>query len=108
MPKPETSTAPSPVFRETFLFRLRSQDRRGLEQLAKLLSEAPRSSDSEKSPVSQELEATLLDLEFAVGLLEQIESEPDRTQLRDEDIHRCKTAGTLARGLRKLLRETNA
>lgn len=109
--KPRHPSAEAAAFRETFLVRFtRPEDRRCLEHLAALLDELTEQAVHwpvpEETPTSLEYGAVRADLTYSLGVLDRLKTEPERTDLDPMDRRRSGLAARAARGLRRLLAET--
>lgn len=98
-------------FRQTFLVRfIRAEDRLCLEHLAALLDELTEQAVHwpvpEDTPTSMEYEAVRIDLEYSLGVLERLSTEPERTHLGAVELKRSGLSARLGQGLRRLLAET--
>lgn len=60
----------------------------------------------EATATSLEYEAVRLDLEYSLGVLERLSTEPERTHLDAVELRRSSLSAHLGRGLRRLLAET--
>ena len=92
-------------FRSTFLSRFTPRDRACLERLAEMLDEyaAMIQAETETTPTHQEYDGMVADARYLAEVCDWIASEPQRTQLDDDDLERSNKARRLAGIFREAL-----
>lgn len=93
------------VFRSTFLSRLAVRDRECLERLGEILDEyaAMTQADIKTTPTHQEYDGMVADARYLAEVCNWIASEPQRTQLDDDDLQRASNARRLGGIFREAL-----